>query len=218
MENLIKIENVNDVLCVDSRIIAQELGVQHKNFLETIDTYLSIIEKEFGRVTFETLPFKTAGGVQYQRVAFLTEDQSIFAGTLSRNSEQVVRFKVRLVKAFSEARKALDSLSKPMNTLDLMQLALDQMKLHDRRLTDAENRLMEVEAKVDTDPNYYTIKAFANIKKVNVNYSKAVELGKLASKICSSSGLPIDKVKDSVYGLVNSYPKTVLEQVFLSGK
>lgn len=110
MQELIQISTLNGVEVVDSRIIAEELGIQHDNLMETIRKHQPNIEDHFGMVTFETLPlevspFQTDKGGRPKRVAYLTEDQAIFVGTLSRNSQTVVEFKARLVKSFQTVRR-----------------------------------------------------------------------------------------------------------------
>ena len=106
------VENKNGVLVVDSRLIAEELGIEHKNLLTTIDGRILEIELEFGAVAFETSPRKdnNKGGSQ-PRFAYLTEEQATFVMTLSRNTEKVVRAKIQLVKAFSKAKQALQSIN-----------------------------------------------------------------------------------------------------------
>ena len=37
------------VLVVDSRLIAQELGIKHKNFLATLNKYIDEIEEDWGQ-------------------------------------------------------------------------------------------------------------------------------------------------------------------------
>jgi len=108
MTKLIQIEP-NGVPVVDSRIIAEKCGIQHKNALELIDVHKDSIEPAFGRVAFETATLSTAGGPQKMRFALLTEDQATFLITLTRNTAQVVAFKVALVKAFAEARRQLEA-------------------------------------------------------------------------------------------------------------
>lgn len=105
MNELIQISQVNGIDVVDSRIIADELGVDHSNLLETVKSYQDTIEKEFGIIPFETE--KLSGAGRPRNFCYLTEDQALFIGTLSRNTEQVVKFKIKLVKSFQAARKAL---------------------------------------------------------------------------------------------------------------
>lgn len=97
-----------DVVRVDSRILAGQLGVEHRSTFALILRY----EGEFQEI--DQLRFKNAdgkraqGGGNAERYALLTEDQSFFLLTLSRNSERVVRLKMRLVQAFRRARDGME--------------------------------------------------------------------------------------------------------------
>jgi anti-repressor protein len=107
MSNLTVLEH-NDVLVVDSRLIADRLAIKHKNFLATIEKYVSQIESCFGAVAFQTREFKTRqGNTSVERFAWLSEDQATFLMTLSRNTEQVVQCKLALVQAFSKAKQVI---------------------------------------------------------------------------------------------------------------
>lgn len=90
---------------VDSRLLAQHMGVKHKNSMELLQTHKAAF-LAFGKVAFQTeaLPGSRTG--QKERFALLTEDQAYFLLSLSRNTQRVVSLKVNLVKAFGEARKA----------------------------------------------------------------------------------------------------------------
>lgn len=94
----------NNVVLIDSRVIAEALGIQHESLVAGINRYRIDIEKSFGMLRFE---IGASNSGQHIKYAVLTEDQAIYIGTLSRNSEKVVEFKARLVKSFSEARKLL---------------------------------------------------------------------------------------------------------------
>ena len=63
MENLFPVQRVNDINCVDSRLIAESLGIQHKNLLATIRSYQKRIEPKFGGVAFQATNLKTNGGI-----------------------------------------------------------------------------------------------------------------------------------------------------------
>lgn len=106
MTNLVVDRHPEDgALVVDSRLIAQELAVTHKSFMETIRKYETETEQAFGILRFETEEIKGRG--QPGKFAYLTEDQATFLMTLSRNTPEVVRCKVLLVAQFSEAKKLL---------------------------------------------------------------------------------------------------------------
>jgi phage regulator Rha-like protein len=98
------------LLVVDSRLIAEELGIQHKNFLATLDKYIEEIEEDWGQVAFETETVtNSVGASNSAKYALLTEQQATLLMTYSRNTEQVRRCKRQLVKAFTKARLALSS-------------------------------------------------------------------------------------------------------------
>ena len=52
MDNL-NIENQNGQLVVDSRLVAQDLGIEHRAFLQTIKKYQKDIESDFEALSFE---------------------------------------------------------------------------------------------------------------------------------------------------------------------
>ena len=47
------ITNVDGLLVVDSRLIAERLGIQHKPFIGTIRKHRSRIEQKFGHLLFQ---------------------------------------------------------------------------------------------------------------------------------------------------------------------
>jgi phage regulator Rha-like protein len=98
------------VLVVDSRLIAQELDIQHKNFLATLTKYIEEIEEDWGQVAFETETVtNSVGAGNSVKYALLTEPQATLLMTYSRNTEQVRQCKRHLVKAFEKAKLALSS-------------------------------------------------------------------------------------------------------------
>lgn len=133
-------------LVVSSLDFSAGLAIKHKNLLETIRKHREVIERDFGLIAFKTEPVKRPGerGTKYQSVAYLTEDQSLFIGTLSRNSTRVIEFKSILVQSFAEARKRL--ISPTLTTQEaLIQLVSQQTQLL------AENQQMIARLRSDVD-------------------------------------------------------------------
>ncbi|MDR5171576.1 Rha family transcriptional regulator [Methylobacillus flagellatus] len=91
---------------IDSRLIADSLGVKHQNTYELIKDYKSDFE-QLGIIRFQTGEIKGRG--QPGRYAMLNEDQAYLLLTYSRNTAKVRALKVKLVQAFRDARKALES-------------------------------------------------------------------------------------------------------------
>ncbi|SFF97833.1 Rha family transcriptional regulator [Neptunomonas qingdaonensis] len=104
MTNTIKIKHAGHELLVDSRIIAEKLGVDHKATIQVIDKYSSQIAR------FGTLPFQMAKSKgQPTRFALLNRSQAEFLLTLTRNTPEAIELKVQLIKAFDQARDALEA-------------------------------------------------------------------------------------------------------------
>ncbi|MGL5197228.1 MAG: Rha family transcriptional regulator [Chroococcales cyanobacterium] len=100
--------NEKGELVVDSRLVAEQLDINHANLLKTIKKHQTQLEQAFGVVVFETRqPPKGSAGGRPEVFALLTEPQAITLMTFSRNTEKVVQCKIGLVKAFEFAKAQL---------------------------------------------------------------------------------------------------------------
>ena len=76
-KSAIAVEQKGDVLVVDSRLIAMELGIEHETFMRTVKKYESKIEQRFGCIRFEIgVPDKPTGNPP--KFAWLDENQATF--------------------------------------------------------------------------------------------------------------------------------------------
>lgn len=81
----IEIVSQNDCLVVDSRLIADELGIEHRALRQTIEKYINEIQ-EFGVVTFQVSePTKGFNGGRPEHYCYLNEVQSQIIISKSRN-------------------------------------------------------------------------------------------------------------------------------------
>lgn len=90
---------------IDSRMLAQGFGNKHKAVMSLIERYADRLK------TLGILPFKKEvikGRGQPECYCLLNEDQAYLLLSLSRNSDAVVRLKVKLVKAFGLARQSAE--------------------------------------------------------------------------------------------------------------
>lgn len=92
---------------VDTRLMSMHLGNQHRPVMALIEKYAQSFSA-FGEVLFKKASSLDSATGQRERFALLNEDQAFFLLSLSRNSDRVVDLKVKLIKAFSEARRAAD--------------------------------------------------------------------------------------------------------------
>lgn len=126
-------------------------------------------------------------------------------------------------KYFIECEKQVKH--KPLTTAEMFLQNAQILVEHESRITYLEDftakkfeetftKIDEIKAFTSTRPEYFTIAAYAAFIKVSVNNKKAKELGYLASKLCRERNLSIEKVPDNRWGNVNSYPLSILKEVF----
>lgn len=92
---------------VDSRLLAQHMGTKHRSTFKLIAEHQQDFEA-FGKVRFEIAALLGSVTGQKERFALLNEEQAHLLLTYSRNTATVRALKVKLVKAFSAARKAAE--------------------------------------------------------------------------------------------------------------
>jgi len=88
MADISAFEHEDGELVVDSRLVAEQLGLDHNDwFQNVILEYQTQTEQEFGFLRFENV--KTGKRGRPQRVALLTEDQAIFYMTLLSTGQKL---------------------------------------------------------------------------------------------------------------------------------
>ena len=115
--------NCGGELVVDSRLIAERLGIEHESFIRTIEKHKNVAVEAFGVFRFEI--GKVNGTGRPPKYCLLNEAQATFIMTLSRNTPEVVLCKVQLVQAFEKAKIALKALSQPVENLAIEAWVLD---------------------------------------------------------------------------------------------
>jgi anti-repressor protein len=103
---------------------------------------------------------------------------------------------------------------KILSPLDIMQIAIDQLKSQESRISKTEQAVLMLEARTTTRSNYFTIAGFATLNKINCGLKLASSLGKRASALCNQRNIPTEDMPDPRFGKVKLYPVTILEEVF----
>ena len=222
------VSEYGDSLVVDSRLIAQKLGIEHKNFLQTLKKYQSKIESRFGAVAFQTAPSIMPNGCvnpSPEKYALLTENQALILMTFSRNTEEVVECKFALVEAFDKAKKRMH----PSSSLQALQYAVNQLVEQEKRQLELEKQQRETVVRVDVveqrldgfnsaNTGYHTVRAYCRLNNIKLSLDQAVNAGKIAGRLCRNRGITIGKIPDEAYGSVNSYPSEILGEAIKQAK
>lgn len=140
---MLEIITQNDTLVVDSRLIASSLEILHKNFVATINKYKDEIEAEFGCILFQTDDVRMPNGGIKQVFShyLLTEDQSLYVMSLSKNTKAVRQCKINLIKSFSKAKEIIKSVL-PQQSDRIRELELELL------LAKEQNKLSESQTKL----------------------------------------------------------------------
>ncbi len=135
MNDLVMIKS--DEVYTTSEIIAEGANVDHRSTYLLIEKY-KVELKEFGRVSFEMIPFETNGGIQNKKLYYLNEEQATFLISLMKNTKPVVAFKKELVRQFFAMRKFIMERQSAQ-----WQIARQQSKLTRSAETDILQQLVE---------------------------------------------------------------------------
>lgn len=103
----LSLSTVKDEARMDSRLLAEGLGIQHRNLIEQMAAYRADLEA-LAKLRFETEASAASRTGQRVKFARLTEDQCYLLLTYTRNTERVRRLKLRLVQAFRAARSVVE--------------------------------------------------------------------------------------------------------------
>ena len=230
--NLIKVnvENVNGVLVTTSNRVAEELGVNHYDLLEKIDGYIEKFTKTESFVLGENLNFtefyipssyKVKGNFKSYKNYLITEKGiAQLIGGYSAAVPKAFDLNVAYINEFERMKKAL---KKPMSIPE-------QLLMNAQWMVEAENRLSTVEGNMaglqkgisrlehnerrTVTSNHLTVIAYANMKGINAGSYNSSSIGRKATKLCRDRGLLTGTVVDSKYGLINTYPLEILDEVF----
>lgn len=97
----------DDILYIDSRGIAEQLAISHQSLCSLLSKYEERINTFGFLKPLEETVTNEVKAVLKKKYYLLNEDQAYFIGTLCRNTEQAINFKVWLVEQFSKARKII---------------------------------------------------------------------------------------------------------------
>jgi phage anti-repressor protein len=115
---------------------------------------------------------------------------------------------------FIACEEKAKQLSKPLSTLDMLELAVKGMRENHQELQEVKRDVLELKAKTVTRPDYFTIVGYGTLHHISVNLKQAASLGRKASDICKIRGVETDKIPDPRFGEVKMYPANVLDEVF----
>jgi len=103
---------------------------------------------------------------------------------------------------------------KPLSTLELLELTIKGMRENHQELQEVKRDVLELKARTQTSPDFFTIAGFATLNGMQVNLHFACKLGKAAKDLCRKRNIQTGTIPDPRFGKVYTYPSDVLKEVF----
>ena len=168
---------------------------------------------------------------QNRNMWFLTED-GFYEVCMQSTKPNAKIFKKEVKKILKTIRKTgkYEEKKKPLTQAELILQQAQWMVEAESRINNIENDVIGLANTIEDNDksikrlennqrrtvtsNHLTVIAYANIKGIKPKSYHAPSIGKKATKICREKDLLIGTTVDSRYGLINTYPVEVLDEIF----
>ena len=168
---------------------------------------------------------------QNRNMWFLTED-GFYEVCMQSTKSNAKIFKKEVKKILKTIRKTgkYEEKKKPLTQAELILQQAQWMVEAESRINNIENDVIGLANTIEDNDksikrlennqrrtvtsNHLTVIAYANIKGIKPKSYHAPSIGKKATKICREKDLLIGTTVDSRYGLINTYPVEVLDEIF----
>ena len=168
---------------------------------------------------------------QNRNMWFLTED-GFYEVCMQSTKPNAKIFKKEVKKILKTIRKTgkYEEKKKPLTQAELILQQAQWMVEAESRINNIENNVIGLANTIEDNDksikrlennqrrtvtsNHLTVIAYANIKEIKPKSYHAPSIGKKATKICREKDLLIGTTVDSRYGLINTYPVEVLDEIF----
>lgn len=112
--------------------------------------------------------------------------------------------------------KGYYSMNRPMSMPEIVEQIAYNVQNINNRLVDLEAWQSEVKQILEVYglTGHVSVRGYAIMNSIPINNNQAKYLGGEATKLAQSRGLEIKSIPDPRYGVVNGYPKIILDEVF----
>lgn len=187
--------------------VAEITGKEHKSVLRDIRDEIEKIESQGFSTEHIFVPSEYQDRTGRTLPMYVLTREGVLQ--LAARYDAVVRFKL------------IEKVSQPAKVLSPVQQLLAQAQIlveMDSRVEAVEQgvRRLEHNCRRTITSNQLTVIAYANMKGIRPNEYNSSVVGRKATKLCKERNILIGKVVDSRYGLINTYPEEILDEIFLS--
>ena len=219
MKDLIRMKSINDSgeqPVTSSRKVAAHFKKEHKHVIRDIKNLGC--SDEFSQSNFEPSDYIDSRGKKQPKY-ILTFDGFMFLA-MGYTGENAAKLKEDYIKAFNKYKDiAVGNLTTfqndPFIALRMKQINMEK-DIQDIKKDAGKNdkRINLLEAKIDQNIDYVTIRGYCNINKIKLSRNSMGRLGMKCVKKSREMGVEYSQVKDEREGHVNIYRSDIIDIVY----
>lgn len=208
-----------DQVVTTSRLVAEKFEKDHSKVLRAIRELGCSVK--FTEANFGLSEYTDSTGRKLPEY-IITKDGFSFL-VMGFTGGQAAKFKEDFINAFNKMEGALKPKTPLESSAALLKVLVyhqEEMERQNAKLTAHETQLSQLQQWVQNfeitkegEP-FYTIMGYAALRHKPVNIQLAAKLGKLASPRCKDLGIELGRIKDPRFGMINTYPESVLSELF----
>jgi len=182
--------------------ISELTGKTHSNVLKDIDKMLNKLDIQSSDFS---LDYKDSRG----------RDQRMYKLDKRRVQILIMGYEPKLCDKILDHIDMLEGKAqRPLTQLEIISQSAQILLEQDKRVTQLENKVLQIEAQQKTiNTDYYTIAGYCHIKGKSIPITEASLLGRKCSKLSKELEYDIFTTYDARYGTVNLYHIDILSQI-----
>lgn len=144
-------------------------------------------------------------------------ESDLYRLIMRSNLPSAERFQNWVVEEVLPQIRKTGSYSQTMTTADRRIEMAYAYKEHETRIMQLEREQDVTKQKIDGllgGEDYSTVRGYAKVHSLPGDRATLNTVGRKATKHCKERGIRIRRVHDEVWGVVNSYPRSVLDKVY----
>lgn len=200
----------NNQALTNSLLVAEKFGKKHYHVTDAIKNLLNSHEKSCQ--LFVSATYVDNSGKENPMYVMNRDGFTLLA--MGFTGKKALQFKMDYISAFNAMESQLKEQQKPLSQIEILVQSANLLLEQEKRLGKVENKVLEIDARTKTRPDYFTIVGFATLKKIKCGLQLASSLGRKATALCKSKGYQTEEIPDPRFGNVKTYPLSVLEEVF----
>lgn len=146
-------KGANNQALTNSLLVAKEFGKSHDNVLKAVR---NLVKEGLVKINdtpmFEEVTYKNEqNGQSYPMYVMNRDGFTLLA--MGFTGKKATQFKIAYIEAFNKMEEEIKKSAKPMSQLEILQMSINQLVEQEKRITNVEKRLDDMETERKTNAN-----------------------------------------------------------------